>query len=116
MIILKKAMRTTSNQYILTTVQHRGQNHHISSRPTSRKITSNETRRMMPSNCTQTITSINQIISTSAKTQHTVETSEERTYQNLRGRRGTITDQNVNLLDKKQIPLMKESRGDLTKV
>lgn len=55
-------------------------------------------------------------MSAKTKPQYTVEKIEGRTYQKLRGLKGTITDQNVNLLDKKQTPLMKESRGDLTKV
>lgn len=34
----------------LTTVQHKGQNHHIRSRASNRKTTSNEMRTMVPSN------------------------------------------------------------------
>jgi len=36
----------------LTTVQQRGQNHHISSRANSRNTTSNDISTMVPSNCT----------------------------------------------------------------
>lgn len=38
----------------LTTVQHRGQNHHISSRAKSRNTTSNDISTMVPSNYTET--------------------------------------------------------------
>lgn len=38
-------------QVRLTTVQHKGQNHHIRSRTSSRKTTSSETSTMVPSNC-----------------------------------------------------------------
>lgn len=38
-------------RFRLTKVQHRGQNHHIMSRASSRKTTSNEMSTMVPSNC-----------------------------------------------------------------
>lgn len=43
--------KTLCLSFRLTTVQHRGQNHHIMSRASSRKTTSNEMSTMVPSNC-----------------------------------------------------------------